>query len=90
MYMKKGKPVRKIPIFTWCIFGVLQFTSLPSIDCLTSIDIKRGKLPHVDDITAMVNGFSEKHSGRVEKGSHNFCKKSPFGFYFIWNKFSRS
>ena len=28
----------------------------------------------------IVNGISEKHGGRIEKGWRNFCKKSPFGF----------
>ena len=39
-HMEKAKSVGKIPILTWCIFGVLQFTSLHSIDCITSLDIK--------------------------------------------------
>ena len=38
--MEKAKSVGKIPILTWCIFGVLPFTSLHSIDCITSLDIK--------------------------------------------------
>ena len=29
----------------------------------------------------IVNGISEKHGGRIEKGCRNFCKKSPFGFH---------
>ena len=37
---EKAKSVGKIPILTWCTFGVLQFTSLHSIDCITSLDIK--------------------------------------------------
>ena len=29
----------------------------------------------------IVNGISQKHGGRIEKGWRNFCKKSPFGFH---------
>ena len=28
-----------------------------------------------------MNGISEKHGGRIEKGWRNFCKKSLFGFH---------
>ena len=39
-HMENAESVGKIPIFTWCIFGVPQLTSLHSIDCITSLDIK--------------------------------------------------
>ena len=80
-HMDKAKSVGKIPILTWCIFGVLQFTSLHSIDCITSLDIKSQN--HTMSMTSQDNSELDfrKHGGLIEKSWRNFCKESPFGFH---------
>ena len=57
---------------------MFQFTVLLSIDCITSISTKSQN--HTMSMTSqgLSKGISEKH-GQVEKGRHNFRKKSPFG-----------
>ena len=58
---------------------MFQFTVLLSIDCITSISTKSQN--HTMSMTSqgLSKGISEKHRGQVEKGRHNFRKKSPFG-----------
>ena len=80
-HMEKAKSVWKIHILMWCIFGVLQFTPLHSIDCITFLDINRKIIPCRWRHRTIANGISEKHGGRIEKGWSYFCKKSPLGFH---------